>query len=75
MAPRLEPSKIQLIRDMLSSNEKISHIAKTAKCSRQAVHHIPSNIEHFDNARAPPMRSGRKRLITPSMLQALCDHL
>lgn len=60
---------------MLSCGEKISYIASIAKCSRQAVYYIRSNLEHFDSARAPPIRAGRRRLITPSMLEALCDRL
>lgn len=75
MAPRLEPSRIQLICDMLSCGEKISYIASIAKCSQQAVCYIRSNLEHFDSARAPPIRAGRRRLITPFMLEALCDRL
>lgn len=75
MAPRLEPSRIQLICDMLSSSEKISYIAGTAKCSRQTVYYIRSNLEHFDSAKAPPICAGRRRLITSSMLEALCDRL
>lgn len=39
MAPRLEPLKIQLICDMLSSGEEPSVIASKARCSRQAVYY------------------------------------
>lgn len=75
MAPRLEPSRIQLICDMLSGSGKISYIAGTAKRSRQTVYYIRSNLEHFDSAKAPPICAGRRRLITSSMLEALCDRL
>lgn len=75
MGRRLAPSQIQIISDMLRSGEKLPVIASTAFCSRQAVYYIKSNLEHFGTARAPPVRSGRRRLITPLMLEALCEHL
>lgn len=80
MAPRLAPLKIQLICDMIKSNERISttivsQIANAAECSRQSIYYIRSNLQLFDSARAPLIRAGCRRIITPSMLEALCDHL
>lgn len=62
---------------MTESDEplSISQIASAAECSRQSVYYIRSNLQHFDSARAPPIRAGRRRIITPSMLEALCDRL
>lgn len=62
---------------MLQSNEvlPISQIADAAECSRQSVYYIRSNLQQFDSPKAPPIRSGRRRSITPPMLEALCDRL
>ncbi|TPR10100.1 RNase H family protein [Aspergillus niger] len=53
----------------------ISETAKAAECSKQAVKYIRSNLRVFGSPRAPPTRVGRARLITPVMLEALCEHL
>jgi hypothetical protein len=76
MAPRLALSKIQLICDMIKSDKlTTSQIASTAEYSRQSVYCIRSNLNQFKSARAPPIRAGQQRIITPPMLEALCDHL
>lgn len=77
MAPRLALSKIQLICDMFKSDEllKVSQIADAAECSRESVYYILSNLRQLNSARAPPIRAGRQRTITPLMLEALCDRL
>lgn len=76
MAPRLALSKIEFISDMLKSNElTISQIANAAGCSKRSVYSIRSNLELFGSAKAPRIRAGRPRILTPLMLEALCDHL
>ena len=76
MAPRLALSKIEVISDMLRSNElSISQIACAAECNKRSVYSIRSNLNLFGNARAPPIRVGRPRILTPAMLEALCDYL
>jgi transposase len=75
MAPNLSLSKIQLIYNMTTSGVLISKTADAAKCSKQAVKYIRLNLHVFRSPRAPPTRVGRTRLITPVMLEALCDHL
>lgn len=76
MAPRLALSKIEFISDMLRSNElTISQIACAAECSKRSIYSIRSNLNLFRNARAPPIRVGRPRILTPAMLEALCDYL
>lgn len=58
MAPKLALSKIQLICDMLRSDEQltVSEIACTVMRNPKAVYHIRSNLELFGNAKAPPIR-------------------
>jgi transposase len=75
MAPHLSPSKIQLICDMASCGMSISKTADAAECSKQAVKYIRSNLRVFGSPRAPLAQGGRARLITPVMLEALCEHL
>lgn len=76
MAPRLALSKIEFISDMLKSNElTISQIANAAECSKRSVYSIRSNLELFGSAKALLIRAGRPRILTPLMLEALCDHL
>ena len=76
MAPRLALSKIEFISDMLKSNElTISQIANAAGCSKRSVYSIRSNLELFGSAKAPRIRAGRPRILTPLMLETLCDHL
>lgn len=52
-----------------------SQIASAADCSRQSIIHIRSNLQAFGTVRAPRNGVGRPRSITPTMLEALCDHL
>lgn len=76
MAPRLPPSKIEMIQDMLSSKSlTVSQMARAAECSKRSIINISNNLRRFGNARAPPTRVGRRRTINPSMLEALCDYL
>nr|KMM68378.1 hypothetical protein CPAG_04707 [Coccidioides posadasii RMSCC 3488] len=46
-----------------------------AGCSERSVKTIRLNPRLFGSARAPQVRVGRRRSITPPMLEALCDHL
>ncbi|CRG92909.1 hypothetical protein PISL3812_09987 [Talaromyces islandicus] len=66
-----------MICDMLTSSQQltIAQIAKTVRCSRKAVYLVQSNLDKFGSPRAPSMRPGPKRVITPLILEALCDHL
>jgi transposase len=76
MAPRLPLSKLEMIQDMiLSKSLTISQMAKAAECSKRSVINISNNLRWFGNVRAPPIPVGRRRSVTPPMLQALCDHL
>jgi hypothetical protein len=76
MAPRLNPSKLLFISDMIQSQSLTrSQIAEAAECSEQTVKNIRRNLRLFGNVYAPPTRIGRRSSITPPMLEALCDHL
>ncbi len=50
-------------------------MAGVAGCSERSVRAIRSNLDYFDNTKAPPNGVGRPRIITPPMLEALFEHL
>lgn len=76
MAPNLNPPQLELIHHMIESNSLTSpQMAHAAGCSKQSILHIRSNLTVFGKVRAPRNGVGRPRSITPSMLEALCEHL
>jgi transposase len=76
MAPRLSPAKLVLIRDMIESESfATSEMAEQAECSKQTIISIRNNLRQFGSLYAPQTRVGRKRTMTPLMIDALCDHL
>lgn len=76
MAPNLPLWKLEFIRDMiLSKSLTTPQIADTAECSERSITTIRSNLQVFGGTRAPTNTPGRRRSITPSMLQILCEHL
>jgi transposase len=76
MAPNLARSQHDLIRDMiLDKSLSQVKIANVAGCSDRTIRNIGSNIRLFSETRAPANGAGRRRLITPPMLAALCDRL
>jgi transposase len=65
-----------MIRDMISSKSlSASQMAKAAGCSKRSIITISTNLRIFGDVRAPPIPGGRPRMITPIMLEALCNHL
>jgi hypothetical protein len=61
---------------MISSKSlTASEMAKAAECSKRSIINISNNLRWFGSVKAPPTRVGRRRTVTPSMLEALCDHL
>jgi transposase len=76
MAPNLARSQHDLIRDMIL-DKSLSQVemANVAGCSDRTIRNIGSNIRLFGETRAPANGAGRRRLITPPMLAALCDRL
>jgi transposase len=76
MAPHLAKSQVALITGMLSSGLFTnSEIAIAANCSTRGVRRIRSNVRYYGAPQAPRNGGGRKRSITPAMLDALCEHL
>jgi transposase len=75
MAPNLPESSHQMIRNMIISKCKNVEIAKAVRCSRVTVRNIRLKLHVYGNTRAPPNGGGRKRSITPPMLDALRDYL
>lgn len=73
MAPNLAKSTLEFIHDMISSGElTASQIAEAAGCSKRAITRIRSNMRLFGSIKAPSIKAGRPRSITPIMLEALC---
>lgn len=52
-----------------------SQMAEAAECSEPTIKNIRRNLRLFGSVHAPPNRIGRRRSITPLMLEALCKHL
>jgi transposase len=76
MAPNLAASQHDLIRDtILARTLTTAQMATVAGCSERSIKAIRSNLRHFSTTRAPLNGGGRRRSISPPMLDALCDHL
>jgi transposase len=60
---------------ILSKSLTASQMAKAAECSKRSIINISNKLRRFGNARLPPTRVGRRRSITPPMIEALCDRL
>ena len=76
MAPRLPPSKLRFISDMIESQSlTISQMADAAECSERTIKNIRRNLRLFGSVHAPQNHIGRRRSITPPILEALCDNL
>ena len=78
MTPRLALSQLELIRNVIVSDEPLTapQIAEAAGCIERSIKKcFPSNLKLFGCVRASPNGVGRRRSITPLMLEALYDHL
>jgi hypothetical protein len=76
MAPHLATSQHDLIRDMIVDGTlTAAQMAAVAVCSKLSVKAIRSNLCHFNTTKAPANGGGRRRSITPPMLDALREHL
>lgn len=61
---------------MILSNELTpSQIANAAGCNPSTVTRHINNLNIFGSVKAPPIKRGRPRRLTPEMVKALCDHL
>jgi transposase len=70
-------SQHQMIGDMIRSDSlKQREMADAARCSERGIQRIARNLRHYGTTKAPPNGSaGRRRIITPQMLDALREHL
>jgi hypothetical protein len=76
MAPRLAASQHDMISDMIASKSlKTIDMAAAAGCSDRTIRSIRSNLRCFGSSRAPFNGGGRRRQITPVMLDALKERL
>src|SRR4051794_37831293 len=65
-----------MIRDMISNKTlTASQMAEAAGCSKRPIITINISLRMFSDVRAPPIPGVRPRVITPVMLEALCEHL
>ncbi|THC87200.1 hypothetical protein EYZ11_013353 [Aspergillus tanneri] len=54
MAPRLAPSQLVMIRDMISSKSlTTSHMAEAAGCTKRSIITISANLRMFGDVQAP----------------------
>jgi transposase len=74
MAPRLAPSQLVMIRDMIDSRS-LTTLEMAEAASKRSIITISNNLRMFGDVRAPLIPGGRPRMITPFMLEALCEHL
>jgi transposase len=76
MAPYLSEAQHLFIRDMILSNTlKQVEIAKVAECSTRSIRTIALKLQRFGKTRSPPNRAGRRRRVTPQMIDALRERL
>jgi transposase len=76
MAPNLAASQHAMIHDMIVSGTLTApQMADAAGCSERSIKRHRSNLRCFGTTKAPHNGVGRRRSITPSMLQALKQHL
>jgi transposase len=76
MAPTFAASQHDMIRDMiLSKSLKSVDMAAAAGCSDRTIRNIGTNMQSFGSTRAPFNGGGRRRRITPVMLDALREKL
>ena len=76
MAPNLAASQRRMVHDMILSNDlTAAQMAEAAGCSVRAVKYIRSNLRAFGSVEAPWNGGGRPRSVTPTMLEALREHL
>src|SRR5580704_9367556 len=64
-----------MIRDMIISKCENVEIAKAVPCSLVTGRHLRLNLQGYGSTKAPPNGGGRKRSITPPMLDALREYL
>jgi hypothetical protein len=71
MVPGLAASQHEMIRDTIFRDSLRSvGMAGAAACSAHTIRTIRSNLRCFGSANAPPNRGGRRRRITPVMMDA-----
>jgi hypothetical protein len=75
MAPNLTKLRQDIVNNMIYSKSTNTEIAEAAGCTPRSVRDIRSKTHYLGTPRAPRNGPGRKRSITPSMLNALCEHL
>lgn len=76
MAPHLATSQHAMIHDTLVNGSlKGVDIATAVGYNDRAIHRIRSNVRHFGTTKVPPNSVGRRRRITPLMLDTLRERL
>jgi hypothetical protein len=76
MAPRPALSQLVMMHDMIVSKSlTTSLMAEAAGCSKRSIITISNSLRMLAEVRAPLIHGGRLRLITPVILEALCNLL
>jgi hypothetical protein len=65
-----------MIHDMIMAGAlSAGQMAEAAGCNMRSIKAIRSNMHYFSTTKAPPNDAGRRRSVTPSMLEALRQRL
>ena len=76
MSPNLSSSQHAQIQHMIENGAfTYPQISEAANCSVDAVKAISRNLRDFGSTRAPQTQGGRPPSITPTMRDALLEHL
>lgn len=76
MARHLKPPTRTMIVRMIRRKEfTLQGITNAAKCSRRSVSYINRKLRKFGCARPSLIQAGRPSMLTPLVLETLCNHL
>ena len=77
MARNLSPGQRKMIAHMINSKKRLttSQMAKLAKCTERSITNIRKKMRLFGSPNPPHIPPGPPPIVTPVMLDALCDRL
>ncbi|KAH5617615.1 hypothetical protein HBI23_252380 [Parastagonospora nodorum] len=76
MAPTLSTSQHRQIGRMLKHRQlNATQMATKAGCSKRTIQRLQQNVHCYNDTKAPSTRVGRRRSMTPHVLDALCKKL
>jgi hypothetical protein len=76
MAPTLSASQHRQVGRMLKSRQlTATQMATKAGCSKRTIQRLQQKMRCYNDTKAPSTRVGRRRSMTPHVLDALCEKL